>query len=103
MSPRSSTAVTQALFVVLQISDVITTMIALHTGGSEQNPIIARFMVLGSLQGLILSKVLLLAAAAAAFRYGKYRAVRWANLVFSLIVLWNISIIIRTAALSHPG
>ena len=102
MSPRSGTIATQLLFVLLQLADVVTTMIALATGGTEQNPIIARFMVIGSLQGLILSKVFLLAGAAAAMRYGKYRAIRWANVVFCVIVLWNISIIVRMAMASRP-
>jgi len=92
---------TQLTFVFLQVADVVTTMTALGTGGVEQNPLISRFLAMGTLQGLILSKVVLLAAAAAAVRYQKIRAIRSANIVFCAIVLWNIGVIVRLALASH--
>jgi len=92
---------TQLTFVLLQLADVVTTMTALGNGGHEQNPLVARFLVIGTLQGLILSKVVLLAAAAAALRFRRFRAIRMANVVFGVIVLWNISVIIRLAWRSH--
>jgi Domain of unknown function (DUF5658) len=101
MFTRSGTTAMQLTFVLLQLADVITTMIALGTGGIEQNPIVSRFMALGSLQGLILAKVVMLAMATAAIRFGKYRAIRWANLVYAGIVLWNISVIVRMALQSR--
>src|SRR5450759_50830 len=101
-SPATSrTMMTQLTFVLLQLADVVTTMLALGSGGHEQNPLVARFMVIGTLQGLILSKVVLLAAAAAALRFRRFRAIRMANVVFGVIVLWNISVIIRLAWRSH--
>ena len=92
---------TQLTFVLLQLADVVTTMTALGNGGHEQNPLVARFLVIGTLQGLIMSKVVLLAAAAAAVRFQRFRAIRMANVVFGVIVLWNISVIIRLAWRSH--
>jgi hypothetical protein len=92
---------TQLIFVFLQVADVVTTMTALASGGVEQNPLISRFLTLGTLQGLILSKVVLLAAAAAAVRYQRIRAIRSANIVFSVIVLWNIVVLVRLAMASH--
>jgi len=103
MFARSSTIATQLTFVLLQLADIITTMIALATGGVEQNPIVSRFMALGSLQGLILSKVIMLATAAVAIRYRKFRAIRCANLIFGAIVLWNITVIIRMVMASRHG
>ena len=47
----------QLTFVLLQLADVVTTMTALGNGGHEQNPLVSRFLVIGTLQGLILSKV----------------------------------------------
>lgn len=88
---------TQLTFVFLQAADIVTTMTAIGAGGTEQNPLVSRFLVLGTLQGLILSKTILLAAAAIAVRYQKIRVIRTANMVFCGIVLWNISIIIRLA------
>ena len=101
-SPATSRRMmTQLTFVLLQLADVVTTMTALGNGGHEQNPLVARFLVIGTLQGLILSKVVLLAAAAAALRFRRFRAIRMANVVFGVIVLWNISVIIRLAWRSH--
>jgi hypothetical protein len=100
-SATSPTMMTQLTFVLLQLADVVTTMLALGNGGVEQNPLVARFLVVGTLQGLILSKVVLLAAAAAALRYRRFRAIRMANIVFGVIVLWNISVIVRLALRSH--
>jgi hypothetical protein len=97
----ASTTKTQLLFVLLQLADVVTTMLALANGGVEQNPIVSRFMVIGSLQGLLLSKVFLLAAVAGAVRLRKYRAIAWANVVFCTVVLWNVSVIVRMALRSR--
>jgi hypothetical protein len=103
MIAKSSPIVTQLTFVLLQLADLITTMTALGIGGVEQNTLVSRFMVIGSVQGLILSKIVLLAAAAAAIRFRKFRAIRWTNIVFGAIVLWNISVIVRLALRSHPA
>jgi hypothetical protein len=101
-SPATSRRMmTQLTFVLLQLADIVTTMTALGNGGHEQNPLVSRFLVIGTLQGLILSKVVLLAAAAAALRFQRFRAIRMANVVFGMIVLWNISVIIRLAWRSH--
>ena len=99
----SRPVMTQLTFVFLQVADVVTTMTALANGGSEQNPLISRFLTIGTLQGLILSKVVLLVAAAVAVRLGRIRAIRLANIVFGAIVLWNISVIIMLAWRSHSA
>ena len=90
---------TQLIFVFLQVADVVTTMTALEIGGVEHNPLVSRFLAMGTLQGLILSKTILLAAAAAAVRCQRIRAVRTANFVFCAIVLWNLSVIVRLGRL----
>jgi Domain of unknown function (DUF5658) len=87
----------QATFIMLQVLDVATTMIAIHMGGTEQNVLVARFLLIGTLQGLILSKVLLLTIATIAVLARKDRALAWANFAFGAIVLWNVSVIVRLA------
>ena len=83
------------LFVALQIADVVTTLIALRLGGAEQNSLIAHLMVFGSVEGLLLSKAIVLALALFAVWTLRYRVLRWANIAFTGIVLWNLSIILR--------
>jgi hypothetical protein len=87
----------QAIFISLQVLDVCTTMLAIQMGGVEKNFLVARFLFLGSLQGLILSKVIVLAIANIAVFARKDRVLGWANVAFAFIVLWNGFIIVRLA------
>jgi hypothetical protein len=84
------------LFFLLQVLDVATTIVALALGGREQNPLVGHFMALGTIQGLIVSKVLVFALALAiVLLLRRQNAIRWANIVFSLIVAWNLTTIVR--------
>lgn len=93
--------ITQLIFISLQSADLATTMLALHMGGVEKNSLVSHFMVIGSLQGLILSKVILLGIAMLAVRLRKYAVLRWANVIFSGVVLSNVVVIARLAFRSH--
>ena len=94
---------TQLTFIFVQFADFMTTMIALHTGGFEMNPFVSRLMVIGSLQGLILSKVVILGIAVAAVRLGKVRILRLINILFGAVVLWNLTVIARLALRARAG
>jgi hypothetical protein len=84
------------LFLLLQVLDVATTILALALGGHEQNPLVGHFMALGPIQGLIVSKLLVFALALAiVLVLRRQNAIRWANIVFSLIVAWNLTTIAR--------
>jgi len=99
----NSDSAAKITFVLLQLGDFVTTLYALETGGGEGNPIVAHFLLLGSLQGLLLAKVLLLAFAVVAVRLKKMSVIRKCNVVYALIVSWNISIIVRLAMQSHAA
>jgi len=101
VQPRSLR--TQLIFVLLQIGDVITTLVTLRNGGIELNPLVARLMTLGGLQGLFLSKVVLLAVAVAATRLHRLRVLVLANVVFGAVVLWNLSVIVRLYLRFHAA
>jgi hypothetical protein len=77
------------------LADIITTIDCLGDGWSRAES--DRIAIYGARvsTGLILSKVIMLATAAVAIRYRKFRAIRCANLIFGAIVLWNITVIIR--------
>ncbi len=83
------------LFFALQAADVITTLVATRLGGAEQNSLISHLMGFGSLQGLLLSKAIVLALALFAVWTLRYRALRLANIAFTGIVAWNLSVIAR--------
>src|SRR4051794_5216047 len=94
---------TQLAFILLQVTDVGTTLAALSYGGYEQNPLVARFMVFGTLHGLLWSKLVLLALAAVMIRWRGFRVIRSANIAFALVVGWNIVVLIRLAMQSRHG
>jgi len=83
------------LFVALQLADVVTTLVALWLGGAEQNSLVSRLMVFGSVAGLLASKIIVLALGLFAVWTLRYRVLLWANIAFTGIVLWNVSVILR--------
>ena len=86
------------IFLLLQVLDFATTLVALAMGGTEQNPLVSHIMALGPVRGLIVSKIIILALAViCALVLRKRNPIRWANIVFSLIVAWNLTIIARLA------
>jgi len=93
----------QLTFILLQIADIATTLVALSNGGHEQNPLVARFMVVGTLHGLLWSKLVVLAIAAVFIRFRGFRVIRLANVAFALVVCWNFIVLVRLAMQSKPG
>ena len=85
------------IFIVLQIMDFATTLAALAMGGSEQNPLIAHMLKIGTVEGLLISKLIVIGLAAIGARLQKQNGLRLANLAFSGIVAWNLTIIGRLA------
>ena len=86
-----------SIFIALQAVDIITTLIAFRLGGTEQNPLVASFLSIGAIPGLLLSKAAVIALASLAVSYGKGRRLHLANVAFTLVVVWNLSIISRLA------
>jgi hypothetical protein len=85
------------LFVILQVLDVLTTLVAMHLGGHENNFLIARLMSVGPVGGLLLSKFIVIGLAALGIVRQYHRGVRRANLVFAGVVVWNLTVIMRLA------
>jgi hypothetical protein len=83
------------IFVVLQITDLLTTVLALKLGGAEQNSMVRALMSVGPYKGLILSKLIVLSLALGFALSKKQAAIRSANVVFAAIVAWNLTVIVR--------
>src|SRR5689334_22799060 len=83
---------TFAIFILLQLLDCATTLIAFSLGGTESNPFVARFLDLGPIWGLLLSKLIVVALAGLGASLGKERGIRVANFAFALVLAWNVSI-----------
>ena len=86
-----------SFFILLQLLDFITTMTVITLGGQENNPVVAHFMAIGPVTGLIISKLLVSGIAVGGTLLGRYRGIRMANLAFSAIVVWNMTVIARLA------
>jgi Domain of unknown function (DUF5658) len=84
-----------SIFILLQLADMGTTIAAISLGGSEMNPIVARLLGVGVYGGLVIAKLIGLGIAGVAMAYGRYTWLRKANIAFTVIVLWNLSIIGR--------
>jgi hypothetical protein len=78
--------------------DFATTLGALALGGGEVNPLVRYVMGDGPTSGLLLCKLIVLAIATAAFARHRVKSIRVANFVFSAIVVWNVSVIVRLAS-----
>ncbi len=85
------------IFALLQLADLGTTLTVFKLGGGEQNPLVQHLMAVGSIQGVILAKVITLAIGVGLLMAAKYRTLRIANVIFAGIVAWNLSIIARLA------
>jgi len=77
-------------FVALQALDLFTTLVAFHVGPFEVNPLVAHFTFqLGRVRGVLISKLI-----AVAIAMGVRRLIWVVNLFYTLIVCWNVIVMI---------
>jgi Domain of unknown function (DUF5658) len=84
-------------FIVLQILDLITTLVAFHFGGFELNPLVGRLTaIFGATGGVVFSKVV---AVLIVFRV---RKLMWfANLFYLVVVCWNVFVLLALSHVKH--
>jgi len=88
----------RASFIVLQVLDLATTLIAFHFGAFEVNPLVAHLTRLcGPIGGVVLSKLI---AVLIIFRVRKLMWV--ANLFYIGVVCWNIFVLLAFFHLMRP-
>ena len=80
------------LFCSLQLLDAVTTLLFLRLGVTEANPLVRALLGWSSnpVVPILVLKAAGCAAAAGAWRRGRTRALRLANVVFAACVLWNV-------------
>lgn len=83
---------TLILFFVLQLCDILTTLVFLHRGVSEANPLlIAAFRLAATpAPGLAAIKLAGCGLAVYSWRTERMRVLRLANLFYSACVCWNL-------------
>ena len=83
------------VFVVLQVLDILTTLIGLRMGGREASVFIGRLMQAGPVAGLLISKIVAVFLVAAALKFKRPRVVVLVNYWFAALITWNLVAILR--------
>jgi len=84
------------LFVLLQVLDLMTTLVGLRLGGTELSPFIAWLMrVADPVTALTAVKLLGFGLAGVCLWVGRTRVIHWVNYIFAGVVLWNVYNILR--------
>jgi hypothetical protein len=88
----------------LQVLDLMTTLAFMLNGIREGNPLVraAMHVAPNPLSGLVLVKILAVALGIYCWRGGRGRLLTRINLLFALVVVWNLAALIAGAAL-HIG
>jgi hypothetical protein len=90
-----------ALFVYLQVLDLLTTLLGFEFGATEASPFIRFLMFAGPRTGVLLSKLVALGLAGACIWLGKRHVLRWANYWYAALVLWNLLVTLAAAGKFH--
>ena len=80
------------VFVFLQVMDAITTLLFLHHGVSEANPLIRALLGICRNPGLALAapKIFAVLLAFYGWRSGRHQLLRRINVLFAFFVGWNL-------------
>lgn len=97
-APRWQSIPLFQIFLFLQVLDLLTTIIVLQRGGYEANPVVRQFFSAGTLEGLVLSKLLVVGIAAAVVFWQRYRVLFLSNYVYAAVVCWNLLAVVLSAS-----
>ncbi|MGA2038332.1 MAG: DUF5658 family protein [Bryobacteraceae bacterium] len=89
-----------AVFVLLQLLDILTTLLGLRVGAHEGSMFIGRLMKMDPMAALLISKLFAVVLVLAAVRWHRPRVVVLVNYWVALVVVWNL-IAIYTTVLLH--
>ena len=89
------------VFVVLQVLDILTTLIGLNVGAQEASIFVGRLMNAGPVAGLLISKILGVALVAMALKFRRTRVIVFLNYWFAAVVSWNLLLILGVQLRLH--
>jgi hypothetical protein len=93
---REFPAASLTTFVVLQVLDILTTLMGLQMGAREASMFIGRLMQVGPVAALLIAKLFAVLLVAAAMRFKRPRVVVFLNYWFAVVVSWNLVMIVVT-------
>ena len=84
------------VFFALQLFDLVTTLVFLHHGVREANPLVALLILISARPAfaVVMLKLAACALALFAWRTHRFRLLRRANLFFLVCVAWNLVAIV---------
>lgn len=82
------------VFILLQLLDLLTTLVGFKIGASEASPFIRLLMKAGPLTGLAISKVIAIALGGLCVYLQRHLILRWAVYWYSGLVAWNLIVIL---------
>src|SRR5437867_5053130 len=80
-------------FVILQVLDILTTLLGLEMGAREASIFIGRLMQVGPIAALLIAKLFAALLVAVALRFRRQRVVVFVNYWFAAVVSWNLGTI----------
>jgi hypothetical protein len=84
------------VFVVLQVLDILTTLLGLQLGAQEGSMFLGRLMRAGPVAALLIAKIMAVLLVSVAMRFKRPRIVVFLNYWFAGVVSWNLAVIILT-------
>ena len=91
------------VFVVLQVLDILTTLLGLQMGAQETSVFLGRLMRAGPVAALLIAKIIAVLLVAIAVKFKRPRMVVFLNYWFAVVVSWNLAILLLTQLRSHRG
>jgi hypothetical protein len=79
-----------AVFVLLQLLDILTTLLGLRLGAHEGSLFIRRLMKMDPMAALLISKLFAVVLVGAALHWRRPRVVVLVNYWVALVVVWNL-------------
>ena len=86
------------VFLLLQLLDFLTTVLAMQFGGRELNPLIRHFMDVGAVTGLVVAKVAVIGIASFVLWLQRRRVVLIANYFYAGLIVWNLVVLLSLSA-----
>jgi hypothetical protein len=84
------------VFVILQVLDILTTLMGIQMGAHEASVFVGQLMNAGPVGGLLLSKIFAVFLVASAMRFKRPRLVVFLNYWFAAVITWNLVMIVIT-------
>jgi hypothetical protein len=88
-----------AIFVYLQLLDILTTLLGFRLGAGEMSPFIRLLMHAGPAAGVVLSKLFALGLGALCIHWKRFQAIRLASYWYGGLIVWNLMVMLA----AHRG